>query len=116
MSTRISPAVSEKSTSAHIASISSGDSLDGKVADFCEAGDTLDYFPADINLLSRCRPIYETLPGWKESTAGVTDFNSLPQNARFYLRRIEELSGAEIDIISTGADRLHTITLRHPFG
>ena len=88
---------------------------DGKVADFCEAGDTLDYFPADINLLSRCRPIYETLPGWRESTAGVTDFNSLPQNARFYLRRIEELSGAEIDIISTGADRLHTITLRHPF-
>ena len=61
-------------------------------------------------------PVYEELPGWKESTVGVTRLEALPANARAYLTRIEELAGVPIDLISTGADRDHTIVLRHPFG
>lgn len=60
-------------------------------------------------------PIYETLPGWSESTAGATQISQLPQAALFYIRRIEQLTGVQVDIISTGADRSETIILRHPF-
>ena len=60
-------------------------------------------------------PVYEALPGWNEPTAGVTDFARLPDNARRYLARMEELAGVPIDIVSTGADRAETIVLRHPF-
>ena len=64
---------------------------------------------------SECEPVYETMPGWKESTAGVVDFAKLPDSARRYLARIEELAGVPIDIVSTGPDRAETIVLRHPF-
>ncbi|GIX29938.1 MAG: adenylosuccinate synthetase [Porticoccaceae bacterium] len=60
-------------------------------------------------------PEYETLPGWRESTAGVRELGELPANARAYVRRLEELTGCPIDIISTGPDRRDTILLRHPF-
>jgi adenylosuccinate synthase len=60
-------------------------------------------------------PVYESLPGWSEPTAGVTDFARLPDNARRYLARMEELAGVPIDIVSTGAERAETIVLRHPF-
>jgi adenylosuccinate synthase len=60
-------------------------------------------------------PVYEEWPGWPESTQGVTDYERLPERARRYLARIEELCGVPIDLISTGADRAHTIVLRHPF-
>jgi adenylosuccinate synthase len=60
--------------------------------------------------------VYEEMPGWKESTVGVTEFGRLPANARAYLRRIEELAGAPIDVVSTGPERDQTIVLRHPFG
>ena len=59
--------------------------------------------------------IYEELPGWKEPTVGVTEHARLPQNARRYLARIEEIAGVPIDVISTGPDRDQTIVLRHPF-
>ena len=62
-----------------------------------------------------CEPVYETLPGWSESTSGITDFARLPENARRYLARIEQLAGVPIDIVSTGPDRGETIVLRHPF-
>jgi adenylosuccinate synthase len=62
-----------------------------------------------------CEPVYETLPGWSESTAGITEFDRLPETARRYLARIEQLAGVPIDIVSTGADRAETIVLRHPF-
>ena len=64
---------------------------------------------------AECEPVYETLPGWKESTSGITDFARLPENARRYLARIEQLAGVPIDIVSTGPDRAETIVLRHPF-
>jgi adenylosuccinate synthase len=60
-------------------------------------------------------PVYEDLPGWSESTFGITRYEALPANARAYLKRMEALSGAEVAIISTGPDREHTIVLRHPF-
>ena len=60
-------------------------------------------------------PVYEALPGWSEPTAGITEFARLPDNARRYLARMEELAEVPIDIVSTGADRAETIVLRHPF-
>ena len=62
-----------------------------------------------------CEPVYEDMPGWKESTVGVTADSALPAAARRYLDRIEVLAGVPLDIISTGADREHTIIRRHPF-
>jgi adenylosuccinate synthase len=60
-------------------------------------------------------PVYEDMPGWKESTFGVTDYDKLPAPARAYLKRIEEVTGIPVDIISTGPERNETIVLRHPF-
>ncbi len=60
-------------------------------------------------------PIYEPLPGWRESTAGAKSLEQLPDNARAYIRRIEELTECPVDIVSTGPDRVETIILRHPF-
>lgn len=70
--------------------------------------------PIDAVEFGACEPIYEELPGWKESTFGATRFDALPQNAQRYLKRVEELIGVPIDIISTGPDRTQTIILRHP--
>ena len=61
------------------------------------------------------RPVYEELPGWQESTVGVRDYAALPANARAYLKRIEEVVGVPVDIISTGPDRTETIIQRNPF-
>jgi adenylosuccinate synthase len=60
-------------------------------------------------------PVYEELKGWKESTIGAKSLDSLPANARHYIRRLEELAGIPIDIISTGPDRVETIVLKHSF-
>jgi adenylosuccinate synthase len=62
-----------------------------------------------------CVPVYETLPGWSETTTGVRDLDRLPANARRYLARIEALAGIAIDIVSTGPDRSETIVVRNPF-
>jgi len=64
---------------------------------------------------ARCEPVYEELPGWKESTVGVNAYDKLPARARAYLERLQSVSGVAIDMISTGADRNETIVLRHPF-
>lgn len=77
-------------------------------------GKAIDYFPVDAAELTQCEPVYETLPGWKESTAGVKSFDQLPKNAKNYLLTIEKLAGIPIDIVSTGPDREETIILRHP--
>jgi adenylosuccinate synthase len=61
-------------------------------------------------------PVYEDVPGWEQSTAGARTLDDLPDNARAYIRTIEEAVGAPIDIISTGPDRGETIVLRNPFG
>ena len=68
-----------------------------------------------VDRFADCRPVYEELPGWQASTVGITRYDDLPDNARDYLQRIEELAGIPIDIISTGPDREQTIIKRHPF-
>jgi adenylosuccinate synthase len=71
--------------------------------------------PAGADLLADCQPVYEEMPGWNESTAGLREYDQLPENARNYLKRIEAITGTPVDIISTGPDREETIILRHPF-
>lgn len=62
-----------------------------------------------------CEPVYEDVPGWQQSTVGVTRYEDLPPTARSYLERIEALAGVPLDIVSTGPDRGQTIVRRHPF-
>ena len=78
-------------------------------------GGVTDILPVGAEELSHCEPVYETLPGWKESTVGVRTLEDLPATARAYLKRIEEVCGVPVDMISTGPDREETIVLRHPF-
>ena len=79
-------------------------------------GNAIPGLPAVLDQFSECEPVYEEWPGWQESTVGVTNFDNLPQKARDYLTRIEELAGVPVDIISTGPDREQTIIKVHPFG
>lgn len=79
-------------------------------------GEKIDIFPVGADAVAACEPIYETLPGWSESTVGIKRWEDLPENARAYLKRIEAFCGAPVDIVSTGPDREETIVLRHPFG
>ena len=74
-------------------------------------GAEVDRFPANTTFLERCEPIYETMPGWQEPTASVTEVEQLPANALAYVRRIEELVGCEAQIISTGPSRNETIAI-----
>lgn len=78
-------------------------------------GKEVDIFPSGAEDAARCEPIYEEMPGWSESTVGAISLESLPANARAYVKRIEELIGVPIDMVSTGPDREETIVLRHPF-
>jgi len=81
-----------------------------------DLGDTkVDILPLDADDIIACQPIYETFPGWTETTFGVTNWDDLPLNARRYLERVQAFIGAPIDMVSTGPDRDHTILLRHPY-
>jgi adenylosuccinate synthase len=71
--------------------------------------------PCDSEDYENLVPQYEELPGWSESTLGAQTLDQLPENAQSYIKRLEELVGAPIDIISTGPDRVETIVLRHAF-
>lgn len=66
-------------------------------------------FPPEIKILQECTPVYETHPGWKQDISGITAFNDLPQNAKNYLARIEELSNVKVKIVSVGPGREATI-------
>ena len=68
-------------------------------------GQPLALLPSGADAVAECVPVYETLPGWQESTVGVKSFDALPANARAYLRRIEALTGVPIAMVSTGPDR-----------
>jgi adenylosuccinate synthase len=78
-------------------------------------GETLTAFPADARMLEKCEPIYETLPGWQSNTFQTTRLNQLPPNAKAYIKRIEELAGVPIILVSTGPDREHTMVLKTIF-
>ena len=71
--------------------------------------------PCDSDGWENVQPIYETLPGWTESTVGLQKMDDLPPQALAYIRRLEVLVGIPVDIVSTGPDRVETIVLRHPF-
>lgn len=79
-------------------------------------GKIVDILPVGAEEIARCEPVYEEMPGWKESTFGIKRLEDLPANARAYLKRVEEVCEAPVDMISTGPDREETIVLRHPFG
>src|SRR5437763_11856451 len=69
-------------------------------------------FPSDAFLLERCKPVYETLPGWKEDLTAVRSARDLPAAARRYVDRIAELVGLPVSLVSVGPDRGQTISLR----
>jgi adenylosuccinate synthase len=71
--------------------------------------------PVGAEKLSQCEPVIETVAGWNESTKGISVFNQLPENAKRYIARLEELLDIPIDIVSTGPERDETIIRRHPF-
>jgi adenylosuccinate synthase len=96
------------------------DVLDGMETVQLAIGYRVDGAPSDIlpvgaEALEGCEPVYEELPGWKESTVGLTRFAQLPKAAQNYLKRIEKVCSVPIDLISTGPERAQTIVLRHPF-
>ncbi len=78
-------------------------------------GKTSDMPPLGADDYAGCEPVYEEMPGWKDSTVGLRSIAELPRAARDYLERIGEICGVPVTIISTGADRDHTIILQHPF-
>ena len=78
-------------------------------------GELIHHSPFGAEQLSACEPVYETMSGWQESTFGITKYDQLPENAKRYLHRIEEITACKIGIISTGPDREQTIVLEHPF-
>ena len=78
-------------------------------------GTIIDYSPLAADDYLGLEPVYEVMPGWKQSTFGVTSYDALPENAKKYIKRLEEVSGVRIDVISTGPDRDQTIVLHHPF-
>ena len=75
----------------------------------------LNDFPASLSVLGKCKPVYETLPGWPEDISGSKTMDDLPMNAKNYLKRIEELTETPIHIVSVGAERTQTIVGRNPF-
>ncbi|MED5523982.1 adenylosuccinate synthase [Gallaecimonas pentaromativorans] len=97
------------------------DVLDGlETVKICTAyklpsGEVVEVSPLAAEDFEGIELVYEEMPGWSESTVGVTTLEGLPAAARAYIKRIEELTGVPIDIISTGPDRVETMVLRHPF-
>jgi adenylosuccinate synthase len=78
-------------------------------------GVVLDEIPASLEIMEQCSPIYEELPGWSEDITGAKSMEDLPANARSYVARIEELSGAPVVLVSVGPRRDETIVIRNPF-
>ncbi|QXL85524.1 adenylosuccinate synthase [Comamonas sp. NLF-1-9] len=78
-------------------------------------GERIDLLPLGADDIARCKPIYEFMPGWSQTTFGVTRYEELPLNARNYLQRIEQVTGVPIAMVSTGPDRVQTIVLQQPF-
>ena len=87
--------------------ICTGYKIDGRVTDI---------LPYGADSIAHCEPIYEDHAGWSESTYGVKTWEGLPKNAQVYLKRMEQLVGVSIDLVSTGPDREETVVVRHPFG
>jgi adenylosuccinate synthase len=85
--------------------ICTGYKLDGKVTD---------NFPASVTALERCEPVYEEVPGWETPTSDARKFTDLALNAQRYIKRLEELTGCPVGLISVGARREETIVRESP--
>ena len=78
-------------------------------------GEIISDFPASLDVLADCKPVYETLPGWAENLSVLRKIEDFPPNAKSYLDRIAELTETDLHIVSVGPDRDQTIVLRHPY-
>ena len=87
----------------------------GVCTDYKINGKIIDHTPMGAGPYARCEPVIEMLPGWNESTLGMTDYATLPAAAQAFIKRIESLLGVPVDMISTGPERDATIVLKHPF-
>ncbi len=76
-------------------------------------GEMLPGVPASLKVLAEVEPVYETLPGWKEDISGIRNYEDLPENAKNYLRRMSEVTGIKLGIVSVGPNRDQTIVLAH---
>jgi adenylosuccinate synthase len=77
-------------------------------------GKVIEDFPTSLKVLSNCKPVYETLPGWKEDISGIQTYDELPDDVKNYLKRIEEITETPIHIISVSPDRENTIVIKNP--
>jgi len=91
------------------------DDISVAVAYKLKSGKTVSEFPSDPDLLTDAEPIYEQLPGWKEPLGDLREYAELPDNARRYVERVEQLVGVETIAVSVGADRAQTIVRKNPF-
>ncbi|WP_440875072.1 adenylosuccinate synthase [Thalassotalea sp. PLHSN55] len=80
-----------------------------------KSGEIITVPPTAAEGYEEITPVYETMPGWDENTVGATSIDQLPANAKAYIKRIEEVTGVPIDIVSTGPDRNETVILVNPF-
>jgi len=78
-------------------------------------GKAVDILPLSADEFEGCEPQYIDMPGWSESTLGITEFDKLPANAQAYINKVESLAGVPIDLVSTGPDRVETIVRRDLF-
>lgn len=78
-------------------------------------GKPIKYIPADLSVLAKAKPVYETFKGWKCDISGVRSYDDLPQEAQAYLNRLSEVVGVEIGIVSVGPNRDQTFTLKSFF-
>lgn len=75
-------------------------------------GEIIEHYPANLNILAECEPVYEELPGWKEDITGVRNLNDLPENTRHYIERITQLTGIPLTMFSVGPDRDQATVVR----
>ncbi len=78
-------------------------------------GEVIDEVPANLNILAKCEPVYEELPGWTEDITGVRSLDELPENARKYVERVSELTGIQLSMFSVGPDRNQTNIVRNVY-
>jgi len=78
-------------------------------------GEIITEFPASLKKMAGYEPVYKEFPGWQEDISGVTDFGQLPQNARDYIKYLEELSGVPVAIVGVGPGRKQTMVLKELF-
>ncbi|MFK7858028.1 MAG: adenylosuccinate synthase [Granulosicoccus sp.] len=78
-------------------------------------GQRIDHPPIGADDFDRCVPVYESMPGWQTNTAGATELSQLPEAAQAYIKRLQELSGAPVHLVSTGPERNENVVIRWPY-